>query len=128
MEFVTHDCLRFPIKFIDGRPYAQDAGGKYHVITAYDSWFPKPKIFRVYIDGIAFHGKIRVTAGRRRASRFVSEDHGYLYVIKRAMICRYVFTYGDGLSYRVGAIHEVDSDEFGTVSLRVRLDPAEPTQ
>lgn len=123
MEFVTFDGLRFPIKFLDGRPYVQDAGGHLRVLKTYDSWVLKPKAFRVYIDGIAFHGKIRVTAGSRRASRMITiYDMGFLGFAGKTIRSRAVI-FDKGIAYRYGAIIDVNSDESGDGYFRVRLDP-----
>lgn len=127
MEFVTFDGLRFPIKFLDGRPYVQDAGGKYRVIGAYDSWCAKPKTFRVYIDGIAFHGKIRVTAGSRRASRMITiHDMGLLGAARRAIVDGdVVIEDATGAEYRYGEIFHLQPHDPRFPAFRVRLDPAQ---
>lgn len=127
MEFVTFDGLRFPIKFLDGRPYVQDSGGKYRVIGTYDSWCVKPKTFRVHIDGIAFHGKIRVTAGSRRASRMITiHDMGLLGAVRRAIHDGELVTEDvTGVEYRYGAIFHLKASDPRFPAFRVRLDPVQ---
>ncbi len=125
MEFVTFDGLRFPIRFLDGRPYAQDDGGKYRVIGAYDPWVSKPKTFRIHIDGESFLGKIRVTAGSRRASRMITiHDMSLLGAVRRAMIDGdVVVEEATGAQYRYGAIFHLKPKDPRFPAFRVRLVP-----
>lgn len=124
MEFVTFDGLRFPIKFLDGRPYAQDDGGKYRVVGTYDPWVSKPKTFRIHIDGESFLGRIRVTAGSRQASRWITiGDLSLILHFRRAINRGQRVESFSGIEYRYAAIAPGGTDEFGYPTFRVRLDP-----
>lgn len=124
MEFVTFDDKRFSVVQNGEKFFAVLPGESMHRITAYDYWNDKPSKFVFYRYGVACYGKIRVTAGSRQASRWITiGDLSLILDFRRAINRGQRIESFSGIEYRYAAIANGGNDEFGYPTFRVRLDP-----